>query len=61
MVLIIVSAMLVSLVICLRGTTPTERPEIIRALADLFRPTRHLKRGSDGADGEGTSKSIDSP
>lgn len=60
-VLVVVLAILVSLVICLRGTKPTERPEIIRALADLFRPTRHLKRGGDGTDGEGAAKPIDSP
>ncbi|MFE9613539.1 hypothetical protein ACQ4WX_46135 [Streptomyces lasalocidi] len=33
---------LISLVVTLRGTTPSERPAIIRALADFFRvlPTR---------------------
>lgn len=50
MVLVIVTAMLVGLVICLRGTKPTERPEIIRALADLFRSFRHLKKGDDRPD-----------
>jgi hypothetical protein len=59
-VLVIVLAILVSLVICLRGTKPTERPEIIRALADLFQSFRRLKR-SDIPDDRGTLKQIDSP
>jgi hypothetical protein len=34
--------MLVVAIIALRGTTPTERPAILRALADLFRATRRI-------------------
>ncbi|MFL6141491.1 MAG: hypothetical protein ACJ72N_06430 [Labedaea sp.] len=33
---------LVVSIVALRGTTPSERPAILRALADLFRATRRI-------------------
>ena len=56
------AAKVVSLLICLRGTKPPERPEIVRALADLFRSSRHLKRGGcDSFDNGEVSKPVDTP
>lgn len=60
-VVVIAVLIVVSLVISLRGTAPAERPEIIRALGDLFRSFRRLKRGGDSPADERSSKPIDSP
>lgn len=55
-VLVIAVAKLVGLLICLRDTKATERPEIVRALAELFRPARRLGRGDDGSRGSESGK-----
>jgi hypothetical protein len=51
----------VCLVICLWGSKPAERAEIIRALGYLFRSFRRLKRGGESLDDGGSSKPINSP
>jgi hypothetical protein len=39
---------LLALLIVLRGTTPEQRPELVRALADLFHPrTRRVQRSGN--------------
>lgn len=47
--LVVVIGMLVALAITLRGTAPADRPEIVRALAELFRRNGGPPTGTDSS------------